>query len=60
VPIGSMAFLEVRFYYEGEQGKRTPSHVKTTVRGTIANQVPQKSRDHQEPFENIVPAGAGG
>jgi len=60
VPIGSLTFLEVRFYYEGEPGKRTPAHLKTTVRGTIANQVPQKSRDHQESFEDIVPAGAGG
>ena len=33
VPIGSMNFVEVHFYYKGESGKRTPSHVKTTVRG---------------------------
>ncbi len=37
VPIGSLTFVEVRFYYEGEPGKRTPPHLKTTVRGIAKN-----------------------
>ena len=32
VPISSMNFVEIKFYYSGSTGKRTPPHVKQSVR----------------------------